>query len=36
MAFVEIDQLGKTYATATGDAVIVRDFSLDVEGGEFV
>ena len=31
-AFVEIDQLGKSY----GRAVIVRDFSLDVGEGEFV
>jgi len=35
-AFVEIAQLGKTYGTATGPAVIVRDFSLDVREGEFV
>jgi nitrate ABC transporter ATP-binding subunit len=36
MPFVEIDQLGKTYAAPAGDAVIVRDFSLDVADGEFV
>jgi nitrate/nitrite transport system ATP-binding protein len=36
-AFVEIDQLGKTYPAPDGSrAVIVRDFSLDVAGGEFV
>ena len=35
-ALVEIDQLGKTYVTPDGDAVIVRDFSLDVGEGEFV
>ena len=34
---VEIDQLGKTYATPDGGkAMIVRDFSLDVAEGEFV
>src|SRR5262245_32825980 len=33
---VEIDQLGKTYATPAGHAEIVRDFSLDVSEGEFV
>src|SRR6266700_2596860 len=36
MKFVEIAQLGKTYQTPAGPAVIVRDFSLDVEDGEFV
>ena len=35
-AFVEIAQLGKTYETPDGPAVIVRDFSLDVAEGEFV
>jgi nitrate/nitrite transport system ATP-binding protein len=35
-AFVEIAQLGKTYDTPAGPAVIVRDFSLDVAEGEFV
>jgi nitrate/nitrite transport system ATP-binding protein len=35
-AFVEISQLGKTYATPRGPAVIVRDFTLDVGEGEFV
>ena len=34
--FVEIDQLGKTYDTPAGAAVIVRDFNLDVDQGEFV
>ena len=36
-AFVEIDQLGKNYPIpGGGEAVIVNDFSLDVEQGEFV
>jgi len=35
-AFVEIAQLGKTYETPDGPAVIVRDFTLDVAEGEFV
>ena len=35
-AFVEIAQLGKTYDTASGPAVIVRDFTLYVGEGEFV
>src|SRR5262249_47722527 len=35
-SFVEIAQLGKTYETPTGPAVIVRDFTLDVRVGEFV
>jgi nitrate/nitrite transport system ATP-binding protein len=35
-SFVEIAALGKTYATATGPAEIVRDFSLYVSEGEFV
>ena len=34
--FVEIAQLGKTYATPDGPAVIVRDFSLEIAEGEFV
>jgi nitrate/nitrite transport system ATP-binding protein len=34
--FVEIAQLGKTYDTPAGPAVIVRDFSLYVDAGEFV
>jgi len=34
--FVEIDQLGKTYDTPAGSAVIVQDFNLDVGHGEFV
>src|SRR5262245_66064975 len=35
-SFGEIAQLGKTYQTPTGPAVIVRDFTLDVRVGEFV
>ena len=35
-SFVEIAQLGKTYETPTGPAVIVLDFTLDVREGEFV
>ena len=35
-AFVEIDQLGKTYPTPAGPAEIVRDFTLHVREGEFV
>jgi len=35
-AFVEIAELGKTYRTPHGPAVIVRDFSLYVAQGEFV
>ncbi len=35
-AFVEIAQLGKTYDTPTGPAVIVEDFTLEVAEGEFV
>ena len=35
-AFLEIAGLGKTYATPHGPAVIVRDFTLYVEQGEFV
>ena len=35
-AFVEIDQLGKTYTTPAGPAEIVRDFTLHVDEGEFV
>src|SRR5262245_57739998 len=35
-AFVEIDQLGKTYPTPAGPAEIVRDFTLHVDEGEFV
>jgi nitrate/nitrite transport system ATP-binding protein len=36
MPFVEIAQLGKTYETPSGPAVIVRDFTLYVGAGEFV
>jgi len=35
-SFVEIAQLGKTYETPTGPAVIVHDFTLYVDEGEFV
>jgi nitrate ABC transporter ATP-binding subunit len=35
-SFVEISQLGKTYPTPAGPAVIVQDFTLDVAQGEFV
>jgi len=35
-SFVEIAQLGKTYETPTGPAIIVRDFTLDIREGEFV
>ena len=35
-AFVEIAELGKTYRTPHGPAVIVRDLSLYVAQGEFV
>ena len=35
-AFVEIAQLGKTYDTPAGPAVIVHDFTLYVDEGEFV
>ena len=35
-AFLEIDELGKTYETPAGPAVIVRNFNLDVAQGEFV
>ena len=35
-AFLEIDQLGKTYPTPVGPAEIVRDFTLHVREGEFV
>jgi nitrate/nitrite transport system ATP-binding protein len=34
--YVEIFRLGKTYPTPSGPAVIVEDFSLDIEQGEFV
>jgi nitrate ABC transporter ATP-binding subunit len=35
-AFLEIDEVGKTYDTPAGPAVIVRNFNLDVAAGEFV
>jgi nitrate ABC transporter ATP-binding subunit len=34
--FLDISQLGKTYATPRGPAVIVQDFNLRVRQGEFV
>lgn len=34
--YVEIFRLGKSYPTASGPAVIVEDFNLDLEQGEFV
>jgi nitrate/nitrite transport system ATP-binding protein len=34
--FVEIYRLGKTYQTPKGPAVIVEDFDLNIEQGEFV
>jgi nitrate/nitrite transport system ATP-binding protein len=35
-SFVEIAQLGKTYEMPVGPAVIVRDFTLYVDEGEFI
>jgi nitrate ABC transporter ATP-binding subunit len=35
-ALLELTQLGKTYQTPVGPAVIVRDFNLQVGHGEFV
>jgi nitrate ABC transporter ATP-binding subunit len=35
-AYVEFSQLGKTYATPQGPAVIVQDFNLTIPKGEFV
>ena len=34
--YVELFRLGKTYPTPAGPAVIVEDFSLNIEQGEFV
>jgi nitrate/nitrite transport system ATP-binding protein len=34
--FMEFTQLGKTYATPTGPAVIVEEFNLKISKGEFV
>ncbi|MBI3784696.1 MAG: ABC transporter ATP-binding protein [Deltaproteobacteria bacterium] len=34
--FVELTQLGKSYDTPSGSAVIVRDFNLRIREGEFV
>ncbi len=35
-AYLEFSQLGKTYPTPNGDAVIVEDFTLNVRKGEFI
>src|SRR5687767_14867627 len=35
-SFVQFSQLGKTYATPKGPAVIVEDFNLDMKKGEFI
>jgi nitrate/nitrite transport system ATP-binding protein len=35
-SYLEIWNVGKTYKTPTGDAVIVRDFNLNLREGEFV
>src|SRR6185503_13660497 len=35
-SYLEIWNVGKTYPTRTGKAVIVRDFNLKVDEGEFV
>src|SRR5687767_12729226 len=35
-SFVQFSQLGKTYATPKGPAVIVEDFNLDITKGEFI
>jgi ABC-type nitrate/sulfonate/bicarbonate transport system ATPase subunit len=34
--YVEMFRLGKTYPTPRGPAVIVEDFNLNIEQGEFV
>jgi nitrate/nitrite transport system ATP-binding protein len=34
--YIELFRLGKTYNTPNGPAVIVRDFNLDMDQGEFV
>jgi nitrate ABC transporter ATP-binding subunit len=34
--FLELSGLGKAYATPTGPAIIVRDFNLRIDEGEFV
>ena len=36
MSYFECINLGKTYKTPTGDAIIVQDFDLKIEKGEFV
>jgi len=35
-AYCELTQLGKTYPSRKGPAVIVKDFNLDIAKGEFV
>ena len=35
-AFVELSQLGKTYPSPKGPAVIVENFNLKITKGEFV
>jgi nitrate ABC transporter ATP-binding subunit len=35
-AFLQLSQLTKTYATPKGEAVIVRDFNLEIQKGEFI
>jgi nitrate ABC transporter ATP-binding subunit len=35
-SYLEIWNVGKTYKTPTGEAVIVRDFTLKIQEGEFV
>src|SRR5262245_19983893 len=35
-SYVQFSQLGKTYATPKGPAVIVQDFNLDIAKGEFI
>ena len=35
-AYLDISQLGKTYPTPTGLAVIVKDFNLQMRQGEFI
>jgi nitrate/nitrite transport system ATP-binding protein len=35
-AYVEFTQIGKTYATSKGPAIIVENFNLEIQRGEFV
>ncbi|MEQ1852088.1 MAG: ATP-binding cassette domain-containing protein, partial [Chthoniobacteraceae bacterium] len=35
-AYCELSQLGKSYPSSKGPAVIVKDFNLKIEKGEFV